>query len=784
MGRRAEVSGKPGDLPESPRIQNLRGEVEDSKTSKFLNLQPNLLSEFASGVGWVFCFKINTKMKMKILLIFTLLTINALAQNVVLEVKVINENKTPVRDAIVEVYQLNNKQRSATDSLGFSKLSVKIGDAEITIKHLSYQQYKGKLKINTDTLLIIQLSTRLIKFNEVTITATGYSANTVEVSNFVEIIDEVKIDKISPTSFSDILKIATSIYIRDYGGTPAQLKTISLRGTGSEHTVFLLNGVRISSLQNGVFDLSLLPVDAIERIELIHSNMSSLYGADAIGGVVNVITKRKNEFTEFNIATGSFGTRKFNFNFSGSVKNFNYLASFTRNYGTGNFNYKYKLGNDEITLNRKNAHFNISDFYINFSNQSISFSTLYFRSTRGIPAPTTKFDPSSTATQFDEDINLSLSITRPFTSSILKANFLFKNSLLKYTNNDIIIAGSGISSYSHNFLFSGIITYLFKANFDILLVPGLEVSFGTASGNSFERAKRLNTGLFLTAEKKFESKALPTTRIYTMLRNDRFSDFGNKFIYKLGVNSEIFKNPALNLKFSYGTGFRAPTFNDLYWYGSGNKNLKPETSKSYDFGFVLFSESARKFIKEFKFEVSIFNIDITNRIVWLPLEENQNLWKPVNIDEVNSRGIEFSGEIAISRFLKLSGNFSISQSIRKNKRFIDDATQNKQLIYIPRSTGNLLIDLSFDKIFLSVQTNYVGLRYTTETNDRWLQPFIVIDAVLGFKYQIKSFSGAVKFSIKNLFNENYETIVGYPMPLRNYLVEFSMQIKNQTKTKR
>jgi len=722
-------------------------------------------------------------MKMKAWLISILLTINVLAQDVTVELKVIDENKTAVKDAIVEIQQINNRQRSITDSLGLTKLIAKTGDAKITIRHLSYRQYKSNLKINTDTLIIIQLSTRLIKLNEITVTATGYKANTAEVANFVEVIDEETFDKFLPNSFSDILKTGTSIYIRDYGGTPAQLKTISLRGTGSEHTVFMLNGVRISSFQNGVFDLSLLPADVIERIEIIHSNMSSLYGADAIGGVVNVITKRKNDLKELNIATGSFGTRKFNFNFSGSVKNLNYLASFTRNYGAGNFHYKYKLGNNEITLNRKNAHFNISDFYINFSSQNISFSTLYLRSARGIPAPTTKFDPSNTATQFDEDINLTLSITKPFASSILKANFLFKNSLLKYTNNDLIIAGSGISSYSHNLLFSGVITYLFKTNFDLLLVPGFEVSFGIANGNSFEKAKRINTGLFLTAEKKLEVQSLLTTRIYIMLRNDRFSDFGNKFIYKIGINSGIPKNPLLSLKFSYGTGFRAPTFNDLYWYGSGNKNLKPETSKSYDFGFVLFSESAKKFIKEFKLEASVFNIDITNRIVWLPSEENQNLWKPINIDEVNSRGIEFSGEIAFSNFLKLSGNFSISQSIRKNKRTADDATQNKQLIYIPKSTGNFGVHLSFEKMFLLLQTNYVGLRYTTETNDRWLQPYVVVDATFGFNYQVKLFSGSVKFSIKNLFNENYETIVGYPMPLRNYLVEFSMQIKNQTKQK-
>ncbi|WP_234696755.1 TonB-dependent receptor, partial [Candidatus Kryptobacter tengchongensis] len=103
----------------------------------------------------------------------------------------------------------------------------------------------------------------------------------------------------------------------------------------------------------------------------------------------------------------------------------------------------------------------------------------------------------------------------------------------------------------------------------------------------------------------------------------------------------------LNIKFSYGTGFRAPTFNDLYWHGSGNRDLKPERSKSYDFGFVVIAGSNVKVLSELKFELSFFNIDIEDRIIWLPSQENQSVWRPINIDHVNSRGGGFSGELVL-----------------------------------------------------------------------------------------------------------------------------------------
>lgn len=718
---------------------------------------------------------------LQVIFILLLLSAKIFAQEIILKGYVIDEEKNPIKNALVELTQEDLKVRKISDSIGFFNFKVKSGKVKISVKHLSFKQFDKEFNIHSDTLIFIRLSTRIIKFSEITITATRYQANTSEVSNFVEVIDSETIEKTSPTSFSDILKNATSTYIRDYGGTPAVLKTISLRGTGSEHAVFLINGMRFSSYQNGILDLSLIPVDIVERVELIHSNLSSLYGADAIGGVVNVITKKESELFEINLGFGSFGLRKLNANVAGRLKNLSYLSSFSRTYGSGNFDYKYRIADKYLTLKRKNAYFNVSNAYLNVSGQNFSISTFYTRSNRGIPAQVTKFDPASTAWQFDEDFNFSFSTSKVFSSFALKATAMFRNSYLRYVNNDILIAGSGIDSYSHNIFYTGILNSIFKLDPDFVLSLGLESSFGVAKGNSFENAKRFNIALFLSGEKKIDVGLLPSLKVYPMLRNDYFSDFGNKFVYKLGVNSEILNVPSLNIKFSYGTGFRAPTFNDLYWHGSGNKNLKPEKSRGYDFGFVLMAESIVKIVPELKFEVSFFNIDIEDRIIWLPSQENQSIWKPINIDHVNSRGVEIWGRLNLFNKLFISGNFSIVKSIRMNKRNQEDATQNKHLIYIPKSNGNLMAELNFKSFFFIAQANYVGIRYTTEANDRWLQPYIVVDFTCGVSVKSQILNGKLKFTVKNVFNENYETMVGYPMPLRSFMVEISTEIKQKQK---
>jgi len=722
---------------------------------------------------------------LRAILILTLLFSRIFAQEIILKGYIIDEEHNPVKNSLIELIQNNSFKTTISDSLGFFSFKINPGEVKIITKHLGYNQFEKTFKILSDTLLFIQLSSRVIKFNEVTVTATRYQANTAEISSFVEIVNIEMIKKTSSISLTDILKNTTSIYVRDYGGTPAVLKTISLRGTGSEHTVFLLNGMRISSYQNGIFDLSLMPSHVIERIEIIHSNLSSLYGADAVGGVVNIITRRENEnkIAEINFAFDSFGLKKLNTNVSGTLKTLSYFSSFSRTYGPGSFKYKYKLADKYLILKRKNAHFNISDLYLNISNDNFMFSTFYIRSNRGIPAQVTKYDPSSTATQLDEDFNLLISTSKTLSSFILKGTLMFKNSYLRYINNDLLIAGSGIDSYSHNLFYTANLNTIFAPNSNLILSSGVETSLGMAEGNSFGRAKRFNLAFFLSGEGKINPGFLPEVKIYPMLRNDYFSDFGNKIVYKLGINSQILKKPSLNLKFSYGTGFRAPTFNDLYWPGSGNKNLKPEESKGYDAGLIMIVEPERKSSSGLKIEISFFNIDIKDRIVWLPSQENQNIWKPINIDHVNSSGIEVSGDVNLFNKLTISGNFSIAKSIRKNKRAQDDATQNKYLIYIPNSTGNIRTELSLGKLFLLVQANYVGLRYTTETNDRGLQPYFVVDLTCGITYGNQFFDGGIKFSVKNLFNENYETMVGYPMPLRSFLIELSLAIKNKQKQK-
>jgi len=105
----------------------------------------------------------------------------------------------------------------------------------------------------------------------------------------VQILDKEFISRVNGNQVSDVLKFANNVFIKSYGGN-SSLKTISINGLSSEHTLILLNGVRLNSSQNAQYDLSLLSKESIESIEVMPSGSSASYGSDAISGIVNIKT--------------------------------------------------------------------------------------------------------------------------------------------------------------------------------------------------------------------------------------------------------------------------------------------------------------------------------------------------------------------------------------------------------------------------------------------------------------------------------------------------------------
>ncbi len=188
------------------------------------------------------------------------------------------------------------------------------------------------------------------KLNEVVISATRTNSNTIELANSISVIDSEQISNSNANNVFDILKNETGISFTRQGGN-GTLSNIYLRGANSSQTLVLIDGVELNLTNDpsGVYDFSTLPADNIDRIEVLRGPQSTLYGSDALAGVINIITKKGTGTPKFSLLTegGSYNTYKGILGLNGSVKKFNYSIALSRTGSDGFSAASEKYGNTE-----------------------------------------------------------------------------------------------------------------------------------------------------------------------------------------------------------------------------------------------------------------------------------------------------------------------------------------------------------------------------------------------------------------------------------------------------
>ena len=233
--------------------------------------------------------------------------------------------------------------------------------------------------------------------DEIVVESNRLKMKNSEAPNKIQVIDSELLKRINGSRLPDALSLSDAVFIKDYGFNSGT-KTISLNATQSEHTLVLIDGIRLNSRQNALYDLSLFDLEDIERIEISKGGSSALYGSDAIGGVINIITSRdlKKPF-RFNVKgeTGSYGYRKFygklsqNFKF-GLINNISYNISASDERADNNFKFNFKNGVNVTEYERENSDFNTQsvNFDIKYSQSdemSLKYFARYSSFSRGVP---------------------------------------------------------------------------------------------------------------------------------------------------------------------------------------------------------------------------------------------------------------------------------------------------------------------------------------------------------------------------------------------------------------
>lgn len=628
---------------------------------------------------------------------------------------------------------------------------------------------------------------------EILVTANRIKTTPLFSPNKVQVIGQNFFAGLNGSKVSDALSFADGTFIRDYGFNSG-LKTVTLNSTQTEHTLILYNGVRLNSQQNSQFDIGLLQLDDISRIEISKGGASSLYGTEAIGGVINIITGNNSANNTFGFEIknelGSYGFNRVfvkgsNFIKTGSNSSIDLSYSISNEQAKNNYEYSYFDGFSNIKRERGFSDYKQTglNFDLNYrinKSAGMRLFTFYSYKNRGLPGIDIGY-VSAVSRQIDRDIISSAVVEKKLNEAlVLVTGFSHKYTLMNYYD-ELTSASKPINSFYkiNNYTHNSELKYFISKEHEFDF--GYDLSYNSMTSNETEAGKLFQAALYSAGKIEVSLPLISKFTVYPSFRSDYYSNIKKNVLSgKIGVNIKPFEKTDFSIKSSIANNFKIPTFNELYWIGLGNKNLRSEKSISFDAGFYY----SFNFIADTKIEVSYFNINTSDRIVWTP--DARGVWRPINVGRVKSEGIDAGIRGGVKLFkdftASLGFNYNYGTAIKKSKDSENNESYNKQLLYLPQEYVKSSLNLSFEPagrfvklISLNVFYTFTGKRYINAENTRFIPYYELIDANVNLTLNLFKTETSLKFAVNNFAGEDYEVMYGYPMPLRNYKLQIGIK---------
>ena len=579
------------------------------------------------------------------------------------------------------------------------------------------------------------------KIDEIIVKSTRSNSNIYQLGSSVEIITAEDIKKSSFNFVSEALQTSSGVYVSQtgsFGGTA----TVRIRGASSDQTLVLIDGVPISdpSSPGGGYDFSSLLTSNIDRIEILKGSQSTLWGSDAIGGVINIVTFEKASIPNINLNTeiGSFNTEKIGTDFNIANEHNSLFLSYDSYKSDGISKADKRDGNDEkdgigsrsYLLKTNHNIFNSElSSNINYRESDVDYDGY------GFATGVTDSDENTKGRQ----LNWSLSLRKAFLDDLLVNSILFGESEIDrkyYTNNIENFSAKGERKF---------IRYVgyYSLNDNNSFTFGFENEEVATSGVDFD-----TKSIFLL----YETLISKNFGFSFGLRGDDRNNLASQETPKITAFYNL--NDEWRLRANWGEGFKLPTIFQSTFFCCGaekpNENLLPETSEGYEIGIDY--KSSENFNK---IGVTFFDQDISNMI-----DFSFSIGGYENVKKVYSKGIE------VNFVSKLRDNITISGSFSK----LDSKNEfGSRLSRLPEEKGSLNIDFS-----LGLNNNfYISLFYNGDEVDPRGEVSDWFRSDLNFSRNISD-KAKIYFKVKNIFDEEYQDIYGYGTEERSFSVGINL----------
>ena len=615
------------------------------------------------------------------------------------------------------------------------------------------------------------LNDTVIELSGVDIMSSRLLENTVGMK--VKTIDSISLEQSRMTNLANLLEFNTPVYIKTYG--IGSLATMSIRGTSSNQSSVYWNNLSISGPNDGMVDMSLIPVEFFNSIRIQYGGASSLYGTGNIGGGIHLSSQPvfyKTNRIGLDLATGSYKNFKGSANMEfGSERFYSNTALF---YQQGENDFKYinttKPGDPVENLqNASSSGFGLMQkFSTKFKKENVlNFDIWLQQVDRNIPS--NMLAKPGNAEQNDKNLRAMFSWQKQKSNGHYSARAAYFNNLIHYQDTSTAIDSK---IHTQSYIAEGELKTIISNRFTIF--GGLQYRYDrgdAAAYNSVIGENRFNAFAALTY--RFEKISWIST---LTLRQGWSENWNEPFTPSIGFEGPLWR--FIHGKASISRNFRAPTFNERYWVPGGNPDLRPETSWNEELT-IYFDQYFSPKVPLGGFYITVFNSNVDNWILWAPTAETPGVWSPENIQKVWARGIELDGKIKL-----LLNNLSFIAGIqytytRSTNQENIDASYEKQMIYVPEHSLSGDLSIIYRQSTLSYRNHYTGERSTLKDNSNLLPPYNIGNIILSQKLNFKSNFLIIQLNINNIWNAQYQAIQYYPMPGRNYEIKISFNIINQ-----
>ncbi len=584
----------------------------------------------------------------------------------------------------------------------------------------------------------------------------------------IEISKEILTTK-SSESLDQILRDYSGLNIKTYGFNG--MSNIGMRGSNSNHTAVLWNGINLQDPLNGGVNLSLFPAFMIDKISIEKGGSSALFGSGAMGGSIHL--NNKLEFNQgakesFYTGIGSFGQYQGGIGIDFSKSKFASNLKFYYKEAQNNFPFENTEQFGKPVQEQENAQ--LKQYGLLQENSIIiskyqKFKTSFWwqKNSQNLPPQMSSF---SSKKHTDNE-----SVRGIINWMYLKGkyNFKIRNASLF---SSLIYSDKEINLIAEHRSFSNITEAEYNLNLrkKDKLQTGINNTFEKGFSDSYPDNTQRNRTAFFGS---YKYKPIEKLDFDFSLREEFVENRFTPLTYSISANIIDIKGFSTHLQLA--KNYRIPTFNDLYWVdgmAKGNPNLKDESS----LGEVI-EIAYSKVIKNNSLRIgfNIFNTKYINQIQWVP---KSGIWQPTNNKEVWARGIETSikYDLTINNWsFSLKGNYNYTLStIEKKTNNQSDDIIGKQLILTPIHNGNIVYKMSFKSIELEYLHEFIGERFTTADNTEWLETYSLGNIILNYSKEVFTKKFTIGLRLNNIWNTVYQSMPTYAMPRRNF--DFSLRI--------